>query len=132
MSRAGRPPLTSPLTGLSSTDTGRHRTRRITPDRVLVCGFVMALGQETTMPAGSSGGHQELCGRVRPPAAGRRLRGHREHVGLRIVRLGGEARRSAARRVLAAARAGALAALQTIIPSFTGKIPAAPALLEAR
>jgi len=57
--------------------------------------------------------------------------GH-EHVGLRTVRLGGEARRSAARRVLAAARAGAFAALLTTIPSFAGKIPAAPALLEAR
>ena len=83
------------------------------------------------MPAGDPAG---IKGDERgwSPPSGRRLPGGREHVGLRTVRLGGEARRSAARRVLAAARAGALAALQTIIPSFTGKIPAAPALLEAR
>jgi hypothetical protein len=52
------------------------------------------------------------------PAAG-------EHGGLRTVRLGGEARRSAARRVLAAAMAGAFAALQSTIPANAGKIPLA-------
>ena len=65
------------------------------------------------------------------PTTRRCLPGGREHVGLRIVRLGGEARRSAARRVLAAATADAFAALQTILPANTGKIPEVRAHVEA-
>ena len=65
------------------------------------------------------------------PTAGRRLPEGHEHVGLRIVRLGGEARRSAARRDLTIAMADAFAALQAIIPANTGKIPEARALVEA-
>ena len=82
------------------------------------------------MPAGDPAG---IKGDERgwSPPSGRRLPGGREHVGLRTVRLGGEARRSAARRDLTAATAGAFAALPTIIPANTGIIPEARALVEA-
>ena len=72
------------------------------------------------MPAGDPAG---IKGDERgwSPPSGRRLPGGREHVGLRTVRLGGEARRSAARRDLAVAMAGAFAALQPIYRLTPGK-----------